>query len=327
MKKIILPFLALMVLMSISAFAVITSVTINVDPRTGFIANNQYNSSGASNDLSVSLNASGAWTNPTNATNMTWIFTSSTNTYRFTNGTINGSRSSTTTGDWTFNISISQLAEGTYTVIAELRNSTEVSDKANSLNSSSVLFTIDRSSPGVTISTPYSGSTVVPNSNLVSFDYTPTDTNMGNCSFFLNNQNIGGSKSGTTSPNASSGLVSRFTYPFSNDNNSVRVAVNCIDLAGLRTASNAQNNFTFNVLAGALSPAQRQAQIAESGRGSSFAVTPLAQNNAMPGTGGFSASGQSSAGSGFSGNLQNYGWMYLVGIIIITALIYRFKNK
>lgn len=265
---------------------------------------------------SFKFNATGTWAgSASNITNVTFIFTGAT-TLRITNSTVNGSKTtgaSSTTGDFTYTLGVGNLSEGAHTVIAECRNTSSTADAGtNSVNSSSITFTVDRSDTSAVITNPLSGSTVIPSSNYVTFEYTPTDTNLANCSLHLNNVNVKSSTSDTITPNATSGQNNRFTNKFGADNSSVRVAVSCIDLSGRDGGS---NNFTFTVLLGGTTAAAKQAQAAAAGGGSGFTAASQLQDRA--------ALTQSQVKA--STHLQQYGWIYIVAIVLLIALAIRFK--
>ena len=227
----------------------------------------------------------------------------------FTNSTRNGTAAAGgLAGDFTFRIQPDDLtANLAYQVKAEVRNSTELADVGASVNSSYADYTLDSSLPSTLISIPLSGSTVVPTANTVTFEYTPSDTNLGNCSLHINNVNVKGSTSPNLIPNVTVGIINRFTNRFGADNNSVRVAIPCIDLAG---NSGTSQNFTFNVLLGGISPAIRQAQSGGSG---------FLQSQSQPSQGGFSITPPSVS----STHLEQYGWAYFIAIALLGALAVR----
>ena len=317
MKKAIL-------LMLVMAIAIMAVSTVNAEMLAGNITfryptNNMYN---ASSSVTVRLNASVNWTSPTNLTNVSFIFSKNGNSTYFINNTVNGSRTTAVKGDFTVDISLGTLAEGTYTVVAEIKNDSSTSTQpSNSVNSSSITFVIDRSNPSVSISSPYTGSTVLPSGgNIVTFDWTPSDTNFGNCSLHLNNQLVKSRTSGTTGANFSSGSLSRFDSQFSSDNSSVRVAINCIDLAGLMTGSNTANNFTFGVITSGFSPAQRQA-IAAAASGGGGGGSPQASQS-----GGFTAAVQNTTNT-VKTSFQKWAWAWIIGGVIVLGLLIRKLKK
>lgn len=330
MKKLPILLMVVMLVMVSSAFALLSTITINIDSQTAFVKQGNYNSSGSGNDVMLRFNATATWTDPTNVTNVTFYLyqgsnlTNILNYTKFVNSTTNGSRTSVTAGDFSFNISASRLAEGTYTIIAEARNNSDTIEPSGAINSSSITFTIDRTNPSVLISNPLSGSTVVPSTGTtVTFEYTPSDSNMGNCSLHLNNQPVTSSNTITTSANATSGQLSRFSQQFSKDNNTVRLAIRCSDLAGLPTSSNAQNNFTFSVLLGSVPYAVQQLYSGSAGL-STPASTPASSSSA-----GFVAAPQESSSSSinYTTHLQKYGFIYVIFIVIIAAFAIRKFTK
>ena len=328
MKKIMLILLIMMALMAIPALAILDADTIGVNITFNLPTNNSYNSSG-STVTNFLLNVSVSWqgvnlggaTTGMNMSNSTFIFTKGTNVTTFYNNTasINGTKTTVSTGDFYFNISYGNLSEGTYDVHFVIYNETTapVTD-TNQINSSKIQFTVDRSGGSVVISNPYLGSTVVPNANTVAFDYVPTEPNLGNCSIHLNNRLVKETTSGTITPNVTSGLSQRFTHPFPADNSSVRVAIRCTDLAGNPSATSQLNNFTFNVLIGGVPPAVRQQLISGAG-GGGFA--PQKQQPAFSGVN----LGSSAAAQKASTHLQTWAWAY--AIVVIGVLIYAFRKK
>ena len=207
MKKSILLLLILAIAIMAMPLAFAEMTASNVTFR--YPTNNIFNASSA---VTVNINVSVNWTSPTNLTNVSFIFSKSGNSTYFINNTVNGSRTSATTGDFTFPLNLGSLAEGSYSLVVEIRNDSGDSASASSaLNTSAITFVIDRTSPSVSISSPYTGSTVLPaGAGMITFDYTPTDTNFGNCSLHLDNQLVKSRTSGTTGANISSGSVNRF---------------------------------------------------------------------------------------------------------------------
>lgn len=138
MKK--LPFIVglILVLSLMFVSATITSVTQNIP-----LSNQETKVN------TLLFNVTVVWTTAnTNITNVTWYRDG---TQFATNGTINGTKTSPTAGDFTFNVDVSGLSSGSYSIIAEARNSSEVSQGANSLNSSAVTLIIDRTATTVVI--------------------------------------------------------------------------------------------------------------------------------------------------------------------------------
>lgn len=316
MKKLMILIIAVFLFSIAGVYAAnITTCTL-VNPST-----NQYDNG------VIKLNATAIWNtaslNTTDSvTNVTFIFYGNGTTTVFSNSTANGTRTNATAGataltaQYTFTLTNADLADNAaYSAVASCYDNTTDTSAKRALNSSVAAYTIDTLAPSVAITNPLSGSTVVPNNNIVTFEYTPTDANLANCSLSLNNALEQASTTGTTSPNVSSGSINRFKNQFGADNTSVRVAITCVDLAGLDAGS---NNFTFNVLLGAVPLAVRQAQAAAAAGGS-----PLPIKN-QPSTAGqrFSAALSPSAGSS---HFQQYGWMYVVGILLFGGLAIKLK--
>lgn len=325
MKKVILIMMVMMALMAVLAIAILDADTIGVNITLNLPTNNSYNSSGNS-VTNFLLNATVAFAggaNGMNVSNGTWVFAAGTNVTNFYNGTasMNGSVKTTLSiGDFFFNLSYGNISEGTYTVHFVVYNETTAPvTNTNQINSSKVQFTIDRSGGSVVISTPLSGSTVVPNANVVTFEYTPVETNLGNCSLNLNNQLVKSSTSGTITPNVTSGVLQRFYQPFGDDNLTVRLAIRCIDLAGNPSISSQLNNFTFNVLIGGMSPAVRQ-QLASGGGGG---FMPQKQQPTFSGV----RLGSNAAVRQASTHLQTWAWAYVITIAGILIYAYRKKFK
>jgi len=309
------------VLMIIPAFAVLDADTDNVNITLQFPTDKTYNTATGVKEIilvaNVSWNGASAAAAGMNITNGTFVFRSPTGveTY-FINNTINGSRTSIISGNFTVNVSGFNFSEIAYTVhFVAWNESTAGYQDDNTINSSKVTFTFDRSNPSAVISTPLVSSTVVPNNNIVTFEYTQTDTNAANCSLHLNDQLVKSSTSGTTTANATSGILQRFTQSFGADNSSVRVAIDCLDLAGLRTTSSQLNNFTFSVVLGSISPAQRQQLYSGGGGG-------YIQQPSQPA---FSGVSQSAAVQQASTHLQKWAWAYVISIA--AAGLYAFRKK
>lgn len=273
----------------------------------------------------IKLNGTAIWDSGNNLTNVTFTV----GTSIFSNFTINGTSTNSTAGakalkgDFTFTISSSNVpTDGAYTTYATCYNETTASNGGTALNSSSLTYTIDTIKPGIMLNEPYGGSTVIPNNDVVTFKYTPASSNLGNCSLHINNVNVKSSTSGTTSSNVSQDNANTFLNAFTNDNNSVRAVVECVDLAGLVGDS---NNITFNVLKGAISPAVKALQRAEaSGQPASLQAN---SGNAFNILGGVkSMASDAAAGFDLQRHLQSYGWMYLVGIIL-AGVAYKYRKR
>ena len=256
MKKSILfliSFLFLMMALPSNAL-IIQHVNITGNANYGQIQNNQYNASGGTAHASMTylVNVSVGWIDAGNLTNVTVWVISGTNISSYTNSTNNGSsnqRIGGLGGDFIVNISTAGFyAEGVYTITAEARNQsdTSLSVTNSSVNSSSITFTIDRTSPAITLNRPTHRSSLSPSESKILFEYTPSDTNLGNCSMFRNGVRNTSSTSGTTSPNVSVGLVNKFSLTYRTDAINENWLVECRDLAGTPTNS---STFTFSALA------------------------------------------------------------------------------
>jgi len=124
-----------------SSFALLTAPTINSPPSTI-----------ETNDANVMFNATASWSGSgSNVTNLTfWV-----NSNQYPNGTrTNGTAGiGGTSGDFTFNVPVSALSEGTFTLKAEARNDSDTENVGtNSLNSSSQNFVVDRTVPTIKLS-------------------------------------------------------------------------------------------------------------------------------------------------------------------------------
>ena len=311
MKKIILYWLVMFVMES-AANAVLDSDTeaFNITIATPSL------DSYSTNAAAIKLNATVAFTVGTqiNITNLTFIFSKGTNITRFFNSTVNGTGTNAEHGDFTYTLIAGQLTEGSWSVVAEARNDSSITVNNAATNSSAVVFVVDKTPPQTKISVPVSGSTVVPSYSTVTFEYTPTETNLGNCSLHLDNQLVRQSSSSTTAPNVSSGILNRFTHSFGTTNNSVRVAISCLDLAG---NDGTNDNFTFGVLIGATPYAIKQLQAGGGGG------LPIQQQQRQQGRG-FSVSG---AVSNSSTHLEKYGFIYLIAAVLALIVIFRKKFK
>lgn len=308
MKRMVLFGIMLLAMMSIVHAATDANVlAINITILTPPDSDSYYNKTST-----IRLNASVAHIIPMNITNLTFYLTTGSNITKVTNYTVNGTNTNPTTGTFTFTLVTGHLYDGSYTVIAEARNTSDIEADSFAVNSSSTSFIIDSVSAGIAVTNPLQGSTVVPNSNIVTFDYTPTEPNLGNCTLRLNSQNAKSSSSATTVPNVTTGVNQRFTQYFSADNSSVAAVVRCEDLAGNIGDS---SSFTFNVLLGGISPAIRQQQIAASGGSSSLLQQQQKSFTAVP-----------TSALNMQSHLQMYAWIYVVLIVAVGALIWKFKK-
>ena len=251
MKKLMISLILISLLFALfftlSTYAILDANTGLVNITINYPVNFSYNGSGLSGaDVVLNLNATVTWTSPMNITNVTFIFIQGTTYTRFFNNTINGSRTTTTSGDFKVNISASQLTENKFDVIVEARNDSEVGTTSAQINSTTITFTIDRTNPSVTIQQPAQGETVsAKGTGKVIIDYTPTDTNLGNATYYIEGVPQTSSTSGTTSSNLTSGSrKNTFTKVFATNNNSIDLIVEITDLSGRKTNS---STTTFNV--------------------------------------------------------------------------------
>lgn len=206
-----------------------------------------YSSATGSTNIAL-LNATVRYNiNTLNITNVTFIFTSGSTRYAFDNATINGTATGAGRADFTYRIQGNDLtANLAYTVVAEIRNNSITGSNDGAVNSSSVTYTLDSTNPSVTIQQPAQGETVsAKGTGKVVIDYTPTDTNLGNSTYYINGVRQTSSTSGTTSSNISSGSrKNTFTKFFGTNNNTITLIVEVTDLAGNKRNS---STTTFNV--------------------------------------------------------------------------------
>lgn len=221
------------------------NITIN------YPTNNAYVSATGSTPL-TKLNATVKWTpDVTNITNVSFVFTSGSVRHVFTNNTINGTRTTTGEGDFTYTITASQLTANTqYAVRVEIRNTTTLGNDG-AVNSSAITYTLDSTNPVIALNRPNDRSSITPANKIITFEYTPTDTNFGNCTLYVSGTPHSSSTSGTTSPNVSTGKVNTFAKTYTADDSSESWIVECTDLAGLKTNSSSR---AFNVIAFGGSP-------------------------------------------------------------------------
>ena len=249
MKKImsLLVFFMIILLSSLSYSATddMTSANITINFPTDLT----YNFSTGSTPL-PRLNATVRWNaNTKNITNVSFIFTSGTTRFVFTNTTMNGTGGAIAgnqNGSFTYTINANNLtANLAYTVRVEIRNSTELGNDA-AVNSSAITYTLDSINPSITIQQPAQGETVsAKGTGIFLIDYTPTDTNLGNATYYIEGIPQTSSTSGTTSPNLTSGSrKNTFTKFFGTNNDSIDLIIEITDLAGGKTNS---STTTFNV--------------------------------------------------------------------------------
>lgn len=131
-KSIILFLCALFLVLALPSALSITTCVIN------------YPTSMQTNDDTIIFNASATWGGAQNLTNVTfWRGT----TQIGVNSTTNGTRTSTTSGDFTFTLDVTGLADASYVIIAECRNNSEITTGTPSLNSSAVTLILDNINP------------------------------------------------------------------------------------------------------------------------------------------------------------------------------------
>ena len=237
----------MLIVLSLSAYSAtddMASANITINFPTALT----YNASTGSVPLAL-LNATVKWNaNTKNITNVSFIFISGTSRFVFTNTTLNGTGGAiagSQNGSFTYAINVNNLTPNlVYTVRVEVRNSTELGNDG-AVNSSPVTFTLDSISPLITINLPNSGETVAAKgTGLVTFEYTPTEINLGNSTLYIDGQPVKSSLSSTTSPNVTTGARNRFTNMFSANNNSRTFIIELTDLAGQKINSSSR---TFGV--------------------------------------------------------------------------------
>ena len=319
-KLIILPLIFILSL--ISALAILDANTIGVNITLNFPTNNSYNSSGNS-VTNLRLNASVAWVggaNGMNVSNGTFVFASGTNVTNFYNGTasLNGTLTTTSTGDFFFNISYGNLSEGTYDVHFVIYNETTAPvSTTNQINSSKIRFTIDRTTPVIALERPQNAISLTPSNGFIIFEYTPTETNLGNCSLFLGNNRITASTSGTINSNVSTGQINKFSQSFKGDNASLSWNVECVDLAGLRANGTSR---TVNVLSSGFS------NIVGAGGG---VTTSAGKEYLVEGGKTLAVGSQNQLPVVKKGTfLKQYGWLIaLVAVVAILYMMFIWKPK
>lgn len=199
------------------------------------------------NNDSIRLNATVRWSveKATNITNVTWYFTAGSTTYSFNNATINGTAApGTARGDFIFTVSPQNLTANTaFTVKVEIKNSTDVGNDG-AVNSSSFTFTLDSNNPGLTLNNPTNGETVIPSDGLLSFFYTPSDTNLANATLYVNGARDSRATSNGIGPNATNSAVNVLKSRYA-ASGSTTWRIELTDLAGNKFNSTAR---TLNVV-------------------------------------------------------------------------------
>ena len=200
--------------------------------------------------LNITFNVTANWEGAAqNVTNVTWTVGG---TSVFSNTTVNGTLPKTDgggtagSGGFTFTINSSNLSSGGLTAYATCYNSTSALDGSVSRNSSSITYNVDRTNPLVTVQAPRQGETIAAKgTGLATISYTPTDSNLGNSSLFINNFIVKSSTSATATSNLTSGSTQNsFTMVFASNNNSNTLKVEIKDLAGRKTNS---SEITFSM--------------------------------------------------------------------------------
>ena len=311
-KLIIIPFL--MILAMSFAFAVLDSDSDYVNITFNYPTDKIYNSSAGPlhTNLKLPVNITVAFSSASagmNITNITYVFTQGTNVTLFFNNTINGSRTSTKAGDFTIqNLSFGNLSEGTYDFHVVVWNtSTSGYSNAFTINSSKITFVLDRTSPSIVLERPSSGQTLTPSNQFITFEYTPRDTNFGNCSIYAGGRKQTSSTSGTTNSNVSSGGLNKFSLKFTGDNASMPWLVECMDLAG--NVANSSAN-TLNVLVSGSSNVVLPSGQVISGAGQEYIVDSQGRTIAV------SNSQTTPQGGG------NNAFAWIAGIAVVAVILY-----
>lgn len=298
-------------MMALNSNALIDSCASNNPPNV---------SDGRFDDGLIKLNVTGKWSGAgANLTNVTWVLTDGVNFANYTNGTVNGSAGvGVSTGDFTFTITASDvLADGNYTIFAICQNDTipHVTTSDTTLNTTKIEYTIDSTNPSVTIQQPNQGQTVsAKGTGKVTIEFTPSDTNLGNATYYINNFRQTSSVSATNNPNFTSGKRTQFTKFFGSNNNSITLKVEITDLAGRKTNS---STITFNVFReGAAEPAI--VFITPSGERISTPATPKGKAITKPLTFG---------NIGNTGNLLSNPFVWGGAIIAAVGLFIWWQNR
>lgn len=239
---------------NVNAANVTTCTLVNPSPT------NQYDNG------VIKLNTTAIWNTISlnesdGVSNVTFIFYGNGTTTVFSNSTANGTRTNATAGataltaQYTFTLVDADLADNVvYSVVSSCYDNVTDSDAKRTLNSSVATYTVDTINPAVTIQKPNQGETISSKGEgKVPIDFTATDTNLGNATYYINGVQVSSSTSGTTSSNLTSGSRKNyFTKFFGSNNNSITLIVEITDLAGRKTNS---STTTFSVFtAGAAEP-------------------------------------------------------------------------
>lgn len=223
-KSFLLMFLVLM-----SLFLAVSSTNALID---SCVLNNpgQNRSVQYDNGL-IRLNVTADWSQAGfNITNVTITIGS----LNYTNSTVNGTGGQATSiGDFTFTVNSSQVnSDGAFSAYATCFNTTDAQQVSGFVSSSTITYTIDSTDPRIALERPQDRISLGASNGVITFEYTPTETNLGNCTLYLGGNRIKSSTSATTTPNISSGGLTKFTRNFPADNTSLTWNVECRDLAG-----------------------------------------------------------------------------------------------
>lgn len=225
MKKLMI-LMAFLVVALLQNVAAITQCSLN-----GTDLNQRYQPSAI-----LMLNVTAIWSSTENLTNVTWNFDTSVSV---TNNTINGTKTSTTRGDFTFGLGATAVTEGNYSVWASCTNdsSSNPGQALFVLNSSKVTIHFDRTAPSVGINSPNNYETQVPGANGIVFDYTPSDIFLANATLYFNDAAVK-----YANQNMTSAASNKFYYDQSTSGTFAWL-VEVQDLAG-----NKQNSTTRNIV-------------------------------------------------------------------------------
>mgnify|MGYP001611021593 FL=1 len=254
----------------------------------------------------IIVNVSVGWSAPTNITNITLYVINGENISKFYNHTTNGSRSTTLGGDFRINIS---LSEGTYTLIAEAANVSEIDGSDYKfLNSSPIIFTFDKTFPVASLERPHNKEGVTPSDGIITLEYTFTEANAGNSTLYVDGARIKSSTSGSINPNVSTGLTNKFTRRYAADDSSESWLIEITDLAGNKANSSASiysviysgGEIQTRAFTPSGQPIPNQADVQK------------AQAQGRP----LSVSPPKTTGSGFIGFLMGWWWVILIFIVV-----------
>lgn len=244
MKKI----MSLFLLSLIFIFA-ISSVNAILDCNLTKAADSSYIASSTAFLVNTSVSVG----NGENVTNITLTIRNT----QFVNSTLNGTSIVNQVVSHAFPINIASITSGNSVgVFITCYNQSDSAIAASAKNSSNLTWNLDFTNPTITIQQPAQGEMVsAKGTGKVLIDYTPTDTNLGNSTYYINGVRQTSSTSATTSSNLTSGSrKNTFTKYFGTNNNSINLIVEITDLAGNKANS---STTTFNVFVqGAAEPAK-----------------------------------------------------------------------